>query len=508
VERFVSAAAHKAAGSQDVVIIGVGQLRGNRQRSADEAREPLELIQDAALSSAADAGLGPEALAGLDSVDVVQIVSWDYKDAAADLAARLGAPAARCATSGVGGHQPVAVLTDIAARLSRGEGGLALLCGGEAQSSVDLLTRLGSDAGWTRNPGGPTEFPREVGGTEAMWDLALVGPIRVYPLWENRLRYELGQSFEAAQDWSGRLYSEFSAVAAANDTAWDPTARTPAEITAVTDANRMICYPYPLRMNANPKVDQAAAILIATAETADELGVPPDRRIHVWSAATASDCEDVLERESYGSSPGLNYVLDQSLELAGLGPDEVGTLDIYSCFPIVPKLAELHLGAAGRALSVTGGLSSFGGPHNDYSSHALVAMARALRERGGTGLVYANGEYLTMHAAVVLSAQERNGGPRIAEPQDAGAQVTYDAGYAGPVEVETFSVEFGRDGVPVRGCVVGRTPTGGRTAARVAKGDAATLAGLVAEDREAIGRTGRIELADGRRQFALDQEGP
>jgi acetyl-CoA C-acetyltransferase len=157
---------------------------------------------------------------------------------------------------------------------------------------------------------------------------------------------------------------------------------------------------------------------------------------------------------------------------------------------------------------VTGGLSSFGGPHNDYSSHALVAMTRALRDRGGSGLVYANGEYLTMHAAVVLSTEPRAGGLQLAGPMDSGGLATYDDGYAGPVVVETFSVEFGRDGVPVRGCVVGQTPAGTRTAARVAKGDTTTLTGLVLADREAIGRSGRVELADGRRQFALDQEGP
>jgi acetyl-CoA C-acetyltransferase len=497
-------AAGPAAGGQEVVIIGVGQLRSNRHRSVEDAREPLDLIQDAVGTCLADAGLRPDALGQLDSIDVVQIVSWDYKDAAADLAARLGVQQARCATSAVGGHQPVAVLADIAARLSRGEGRMALLCGGEAQSSVDLLTRQGTDAGWTRNPGGPTEFPREVGGTNRMWDLALVGPIRVYPLWENRLRYELGQSFEAAQAWSGRLYSEFSAVAAANDAAWDPQARPPAEITTVTDNNRMICYPYPLRMNANPKVDQAAAILIATADAADDLGVAPAKRIHVWSAATAADCEDVLERQSYASSPGLNYVLDQCLELAQLQLDAVGELDIYSCFPIVPKLAALHLQTADRPLSLTGGLSSFGGPHNDYSSHALVATTRTLRERGGAGLVYANGEYLTMHAAVVLSTEARPGGPQLASSLEMSGETAYDDSYAGAVVIETFSVEFGRDGAPVRGCVVGQSSAGTRTAARVAKGDAATLAGLVSADREAIGRPGRIELADGRRQFVLD----
>ncbi|MGI6870597.1 acetyl-CoA acetyltransferase [Amycolatopsis sp. 3B14] len=490
--------------ARDVVIIGVGQLRNNRERDLAQAAEPLDLIERAARASADDAGIGADHLARVDAVAAVQIVSWSYADDAKAVADRLGATGARCVTSGAGGHQPVEMLTRLAEQVAAGEADLALLCGGEAQSSLELFQRAEADIPWSREPGGPGKFSRDVGGTERMWDLGLVGPIRIYPLFENRLRYELGQSFAQAQEWSARMYSEFSAVAARNDAAWHPTPRTPDEIATVGPKNRMICFPYPLLMNATAKVDQAAAILVASAEEADRLGVPESKRIHLWSAASDRDCEDVLERPAFGASAGLAKALDQALDGAGLAAGDVDVLDLYSCFPVVPKLAALHLKVTDRPLSATGGLTSFGGAHNNYSSHALVAVTRELRRTGGTGLVYANGEYVTRHSVVVLSGRARPEGFVSAAATGEPETVTVVDDYTGEAVVETFTVEYDREANPARGYVVASLPGGRRTGVRVSKKDTYTLGELVREDTEPIGRRGRITESGGRRTFALE----
>ncbi|KAA9157317.1 acetyl-CoA acetyltransferase [Amycolatopsis acidicola] len=487
---------------RDVVIIGAGQLRDNRGRALDAAVEPLELVLRAVNEAAADAGVDALALSGLDLVSAVKIVSWSYADDAGAVAERLGAAKARTATSGAGGHQPVELLKGIAEQIAAGEAELALLCGGESQSSLEAFQRAEKEPPWSRDPGGPGRFSRAVGGTERMWDLGLVGPIRIYPLFENRLRHELGQSFAEAQDWSARMYAGFSEVAAGNDAAWNPQVRAPEEISAVGPKNRMICFPYPLLMNATAKVDQAAALLVASVAEADRLGVPESKRIHVWSAASDSDCEDVLERPTFGASAGMARALDGALGGAELS--DVDVLDLYSCFPVVPKLASLHLKVTDRRLSATGGLTSFGGPHNNYSSHALVAVTRELRRSGGTGLVYANGEYVTKHSAVVLSGTARPEGfvaaPGIGTPQT----IAVDDRYAGDAVVETFTVEYDREANPARGYVVASLPDGRRTGVRVSKKDGYTLGELVSENADPIGRRGRITEADGRRTFALE----
>lgn len=488
---------------REVVVIGVGQLRNNRGKSPDAALEPRDLIGRAASAAAADANQSEAVLAELDAIGVVQVVSWRYDDLPGDLARGFAATRARTSVSGAGGHQPVAVLTDLAAQISDGSADLALLCGGEAQSSLELLgAHKDAEAatGWSHSPGGPGRFSRSVGGTERMWDLGLVGPTRIYPLWENALRHRLGQTFAEAHAWSAAMYAGFSLVASRNEAAWNPEVLTADDVAEIGPRNRMICYPYPLRMNALNRVDQAAAVLLASRAKADELGIPEERRVYVHSSALDEDCEDVLERPSYSSSVALGQSLDAALKLADTEISEVDVVDLYSCFPIVPKLASLHLGLrAEEIVSATGGLTSFGGAHNNYSSHALIAVARRLREVGGRGLVYANGEYLTKHATAVLGRQPAPFATTTASNAD--DVVTVDDAARGPARVETYTVEFDRDGHAVRGYVVARTDSGARTGVRVSGSDAETLALLTDPDREGIDLEGVIEYRGDRRLF-------
>ncbi|RLV47446.1 acetyl-CoA acetyltransferase [Nocardioides mangrovicus] len=492
--------------ARDVVVIGVGQLRSNRYKDPAGAREPLDLVLEAARTAARDAGLTEAALAQLDAIGVVQVVSWAYDDVAGSVARGLGATHAKTFESGVGGHQPVAVLGDLAARIADGGAELALLCGGEAQSSLELLGAHqdpAAAAGWSHAPGGPVPFSRETGGTDAMWELGLVAPIRVYPLWENRLRYDLHQSFAESQSASAALYAGFSQVAADNPAAWNPQPVTAEEVAEVGPRNRMVCFPYPLLMNALNRVDQAAAVLLGSAEAADRLGLPAEGRVHVHATALDADCEDVLERASYSRAPGGERALDSALSLAEVSAAELDVVDLYSCFPVVPKLGRLHLNLDEELpLTATGGLTSFGGPHNDYSSHALVAVVHRLREGGGTGLVYAQGEYLTQHGATVLGTTPRPYAGTEATKEQHGP-VPVDPTYTGPLTIETFTVEYDRGGAPARGFVLGRTPRGARTGLRVSSSDRATLEALVDSEAEAIGRTGRAVLDGDRRLFTL-----
>ena len=54
--------------------------------------------------------------------------------------------------------------------------------------------------------------------------------------------------------------------------------------------------------------------------------------------------------------------------------------------------------------TVTGGLSLFGAPLNNYMTHATCAMVRVLRSGDAeTGLLYGQGEYVTKHHALVVA---------------------------------------------------------------------------------------------------------
>lgn len=495
------------------VLVGVGQLRANRQRSVDDAREPLDLMADALLRAGEDAG-DTGLLRAADTVFAIRAASWAYDDLAGSVARRIGAVPRRSENTPLGGHLPARLLDRAAAAIWAGESEIALLVGGEAQASANALAKAGIDPverGWSATPGGPP--PLDLGdlGSEQMLAAGLFLPARMYPLFENRLQADLGLTAEENAAWSARLYADLSQVAAQHPVAWNPDVLSPEQVGEVGPGNRMVCEPYPLSMNAMPHVDQAGAVIVTSLGVARERGVPESQLTYVWGGAGVDDPPDPLRRTGFSGSVALGRALDRSLEQAGIGIADVDLVDVYSCFPVVPKLAALHLGLDREAvLSVAGGHSSFGGPLNTYSLHAIATLAQRLRAGAATGLVHANGGYLSYQHTVLLGARPHPDG-YVGDPEPSAvdhpdAPTVLDAAAAAQdgleLTVETATVEHGRDGAPQQAFVVGRTTSGDRVAAQSAPDDRATaaalsLASLPAGRRTHIGRTVRLSLRDG-----------
>ena len=157
------------------------------------------------------------------------------------------------------------------------------------------------------------------------------------------------------------------------------------------------------------------------------------------------------------------------------------------------------------APSVTGGLTFFGAPLNDYMSHAACAMVRRLREAAGCGLLYGQGEFVTKHHGLVLASRPP---PRPLQSWSASVQAEADkrrgavppflVEATGPAFLETFTVIFDRDGAVNHGVVILRTRDGGRALARVPAADGATLGLLTDLDHTALGIDGVLTSnADG-----------
>jgi acetyl-CoA C-acetyltransferase len=128
-----------------------------------------------------------------------------------------------------------------------------------------------------------------------------------------------------------------------------------------------------------------------------------DDAVFVWSGA---DCHDVWEpvaRPDLTASPAIAEAARATLHAHGVGVDDVAPFDLYSCFPAAVEAAADAIGIAvddQRGLTVTGGLPYFGGPGNNYSTHAIATMTERVRAQGGDGLglVSALGWYTTKHA--------------------------------------------------------------------------------------------------------------
>jgi acetyl-CoA C-acetyltransferase len=488
------------------VIVGIGEVT-DKPAVATSAREPLELLVESARRAGEDVGC--RCLRQVDTVRVVSQITWRYRDLARTLAARLRLRGAEAIDGAVGGESPVRMLVDAAIEIADGESQMALVCGAEALKGAIALRMADERPAWSEEDP-QTKLPAAedyVSRYAARY--GLINPVDVYPIYENASRAAWGQGFAEAQRESGMIWANMSSAAAQNPYAWSGTSMSAEEIVAPSEKNRPIAYPYQKFMVAQLAVNQGAAVLLTHRDHALALGVPERRLIYVGSGAGAQEPQDFLRRDRYDHSSAMEQVLRRALELNGLtsataresesapAADVVGLVELYSCFPCVPKLARRTLGlGADRALSVAGGLTFFGGPGNNYMTHAITAMVRALRKGSERhGLLYGNGEFLTKHHAAVLSTHAPTSPLRNED-----LQTRVDSGYGpvpplrehyeGPCTIETFSVSYSRKGAPDRGVVIGRTPEGARFLARVSDADSRTLPFLIDGRREPIGHAG------------------
>lgn len=165
-------------------------------------------------------------------------------------------------------------------------------------------------------------------------------------------------------------------------------------------------------MNAFNTVNLASAILLTSVSHALTLSIPPSRWIYPLGGAGTSDADTFWTRPNYHTSPSISRSLDAALSITKTSVSDLDLIDIYSCFPIVPKLAASHLGlpitGGSKPLTLLGGLTSFGGAGNNYSMHALTEMTRQLRSgKGKKGLVLCNGGVLSYQYVVVLGKEPR-----------------------------------------------------------------------------------------------------
>ncbi|KAF2662734.1 thiolase [Lophiostoma macrostomum CBS 122681] len=515
------------------VIIGVGDIK-NRSTKVEDAREPAQLMFEAiqaALSDASSSNI-EELQASIDSIDVVKTWTWPYPDLPSLLAQKLGVESMTKHRyySEHGGDKPGKLLDAAAKRIARGEIKVAVIAGGEALASLSACAAAKKlpPPGWTEPSEAVdsvfTPTGRDLGNNlGALHDIG--APIHVYPLYENAFRAHRGQSLQANHEESTKLYAEFAAVAEKQKYAWNYGKKDDEKtIGTVSKKNRMICFPYPLLMNAFNTINLSSALLLTSTTHARSLHIPPSHWIHPLSGAGTSDPPSFWHRPNFHTSPSISASLDTALSLANLSPHDIDLYDIYSCFPIVPKLAAAHLGlpilSSGEeyekrpGLTVLGGLTSFGGAGNNYSMHALTEMTRALREgRGRTGLVLCNGGVLSYQYVIVLSKEGRKEGeggyplendlpevldvkaPEIAETPE------------GEAVIETYTVEFHRDGSPVRGHIVGRLKSDGRRFL-ANHGDESTLQHMASGAGEMVGRSGWVRQdtkRKGRNLFSFEK---
>lgn len=511
------------------IIVGVGDIR-DAYTGPDHAEEPMYLMLQAIHAAARDTKLPPYAsenlLSEVDSLDVVKTWTWPYDDLAGDLAKELRAkPRHKATTARHGGDQPAKLIDEAAREIALGHSKVAIVTGGEALASLSahMASKGCPPPHWTKTSKDLSSiFADEMTVREG--DLGAIhgikAPIQIYPLFENSFRAHRKQSFRDNNAESARMYAEFANIASQDEYSWcyGKPALSEQTIGTVSKKNRMICLPYPLLMNAFNTVNLAASCILTSTDYARELDIPENQWIYVRGGAGTSDSHDFWRRLEFHSSLSISRSINAALEASRMSATDVDVYDFYSCFPIVPKLACAHLGLSttppySKPISLLGGLTSFGGAGNNYSMHAFTHMVRYLREgESQNGLVLANGGVATYQHAVCLSKKP---------PLDAGTypdvnpllehQVELPDSYIaekpiGEAVVETYTVDFDRNGKPTLGHVVGHLK--GRRGRFLANhGDQRTLNELSSSIREPIGRSGYVRPGeDGRNLFTFETE--
>lgn len=480
------------------VIIGVGQINDRPADDAD-ALDSRQLMEAAIRAADKDAGGG--FIERIDWLGITRQISFPSLDKSMveGLCAALDiTPAHAEQSKGPNGDTPIRYLNDAANAIGEGRAQVAIIVGGEA---LRTAAKHPDGGGIGRNMRMPDTIPVHV-------KYGLRTPTDIYPLYENAGRKRWGQTLAEGQAESGVIWSLFADVAAVNPAAWLRKPVSATEIITSGPANRPIAFPYTKLTVANSSVNQGAALLVTSLAVARAAGISEDRIIYIGKGAAAHESEAVLDRARWDESPSMAVTLEQAIARNGLDPRKLDHLELYSCFPCVPKMARRVLGLpADCPATVFGGLTFGGGPIGNYMAHAAASMVEKLRVEPGDGLLFANGGFATHNHAIMLTTKPQPAGTF---PQDYDCQADADArrgpipelvdGYEGVAEIETYTVIYDREAQPKFGVVLAKMPDGRRAIARVPAEDDAMIAFLTSGEAEPVGTKGLVVRRD---EFSL-----
>jgi len=456
------------------VIVGVGQSAERLGTATYRGMSSVELATAAAEAALRDTGADADAVArAIDTVAGIRQFEISGRTPAPmgkstnyprSVAQRIGASPARAVLEPIGGQGPQHLVTEFSGVIAAGGAEVVMIFGSENTSSIRYFADRPDKPDHSETVEGQLE-DRGL-GYEGLFDdytvaHGLVGAPAQYGLLENARRGRLGLGVADYRRKMGELFAPFTKVAAKNPFAASPVERSVEEIITVTDANRMICDPYPRLLVARDQVNQGAAAVLMSVAAARRLGVPEEKWVYLRGHADMVD-QPLLDRAELGHNSASVLAVREALAVAGVGLDDLSTFDLYSCFPVPVFNFCDGMGLATddpRGLTLTGGLPYFGGPGNNYSLHGIAETVSEMRDTPGQfGLVAANGGIMSKYSVGVYSTAPAEWKPdnsaALRSEVAARPKVPVSVRADGPATIETYTV---RCDWPVRtGIIIGR----------------------------------------------------
>ncbi len=455
------------------IIVGVAQF--TQRKDDSQLLDPLSLMANTCQMALDDTGV--DTIRNyIDTLHMVNIDSWSYKDAPAELSKILEINTKHKSYLVAGGESPQLLVNRAAKAISSGKCQAAIITGGEAEYSVYREKKKGNVLPWPKQKSPAyKEGTKWLGTASFETKYGLIYPSCSYAIFETALRASSGRNPEEHKLHIGKLFEQFSKIASKNPYSWLQHPYTAEEITCPSPDNRKVNYPYTKRMCANKFVDQSGALIMTSEELAEKLEIDPKLWVNIMGGADLKNIFTITKRPHLHDSPATREGSRLALEQAGLKLKDINIFDIYSCFPSIVQIIKNELGLSDddpRDITVTGGLPYFGGPMSNYSMHSIITTVNLIRKNPDLKLmIIANGGYNTKQSIGIYGTDrpvvpwsERND-KVVQESILAGALPEPIEQANGQLTVEGYTIYYDRDGSPRRGIAVGRLENGGRTIA-------------------------------------------
>ncbi len=483
------------------VVVGVGQTI-DRPVGDDFGLDPQALLIQAL--EIADKDSGSQFLKQTDSIDIENITSRVYANISQDIIEKFKLTPTRSVYHDVSGDLPVKHLCEAANRIANGLSKVSVICGAESAWSARHARKFNVDLNtWHGTAQGAAFWKPSVDPLVRQYQLHI--PVRAYALYENACRSHWHQSFAEAQLETAALQSRASVIASTNEFAWNRVKKSEEEIITASTKNKYLAWPYTKLMVANNYLNSGTAIILTNLRLATELGIDPNKMIYIQAGSYASEADNILMRDNYYHSAAMEAVFNHILNQNDLSMKKIDCAEIYSCFPCVTKMAKQIIDPEPQQdLTITGGMTFCRGQFSNFMSQAIVSMVEKLRIKGTTGILYGNGHYLT-HAAGAIISSLRPTSHLLPTELNVQANANARMGlvpdllehYEGMATIETYTVVFDRDGLPVYGIIIARTPQNQRFVAKTKEGDSKGYLPLLNTDHAIVGLAGKSRIQHG-----------
>jgi acetyl-CoA C-acetyltransferase len=398
------------------ILVGVGTCFDDVEAS--------ELMVRATEAAGRDSGAS-DLLGQVQRISVTR-GTWAYTDPARIVAHRIGAAGATTVLVDVGIPQQT-VLDETMALLRDGRIDVAVVVGAEAKARAararssstkadaagiaNVFMGRGTDEGVASetDQGGAVpdvhQHPADLLVDPAEIAAGLWAPIDQYALMESALGAAEERSIPELRAEVAELHARFNTVAQHNPEASFPAPMSAENLAAFSPSNRPLSFPYGKWHVTQWTVDQAAALVFTTVETAERLGVPRDRWVFPLVGLGSTHTLPLTQRRDMHRWPAMAVLRSAAESHLGYSLADCELHELYSCFPVAVRIQQRELGLPLDATpTVTGGMAFAGGPFNSYVFQSLAVLARRLRAEGGRGVITSVSGLLTKPGLGVWSS--------------------------------------------------------------------------------------------------------